>query len=117
MLNVNVRREPALIWIGLVAPVVQAITAFWLVNDPHSQGLINTAAVAVAAVVTAILVKAEDLVSLIAGAVQALIALVMAFGLHWSTEQQAVVMVPLGLILSVVVRDRVVAPVPVIPAA
>lgn len=112
MFNINVRREPALIWIALLAPIVQAISAFWLAADPNTQGIVNTAAVAVAAVITAYVVKSEDLVPLLLGAFQALVALVMAFAVHWTAEQQAAIMVPLGLIVSIIVRDRVVAPAP-----
>ena len=108
----TIRREPALFWVGLVAPVVQALVAFLLVNDPAVQALVNAAAAALAGAVTAFLVRADNLVPAITGAAQALIALVVGLGLAWSPEQQALLMVPIGMLAAYLVRDRVVAPVP-----
>lgn len=107
----DLRREPALLWIGLLAPVVQALAAFLWGADTTTQGIVNAAAVAIAGAITAFVVRADNLVPALVGAAQAVIALVMAFGTDWSPEQQAAVMVPLGMIASIVVRDRVVAPV------
>jgi hypothetical protein len=112
MLNLNVRREPALLWAGLIAPLAMALTAFFWTDNPAVQGAVNAAAVAVAAAITAWLVAAEDLVPLVLGAIEALIALGVAFGLGWTAEQQAAVMVPVGVIASILMRDRVVAPAP-----
>ena len=109
---VNLRREPALLWIGLAAPVVQALAAFVFAADPTVQGAINAAAVAIAGAVTAFMVKADNLVPVITGALQAVIALVLAFGVDWSSEQQASLMVALGAVAAFIVRDRVSAPVP-----
>ncbi len=108
----SLRREPALFWLSLVAPVVQALAAFMFNADPAMQGVINTAAVAIAGAITAMLVKADNLVPALTGAVQAVIALVVAFGLDWSAEQQAALTVPIGIVAGYIVRDRVVAPVP-----
>ena len=49
---------------------------------------------------------------LILGAIQALIALAVGLGLQWTPEQQTLVMVPIGIIVGILTRDRVVAPVP-----
>lgn len=105
-------REPALLWIGLVAPVVQALAAFVFAANPEVQGAINAAAVAIAGAITAFLVKADNLVPAITGALQAVIALVLAFGVDWSSEQQASLMVALGAVAAFLVRDRVTAPTP-----
>ena len=75
MLHPNLSREPALLWVGLIAPLVAALSAFLWVDNPAVQGWINAAAVAIAAAITAIVVRAEDAVPLILGAIQALIAL------------------------------------------
>ena len=107
-------REPALLWIGLLAPVVQALAAFVFDADPQLQGAVNALAVALAAAVTAALVRADNLVPMIAGAFQAVLALILALGVELSSEQQAAVMVAVGAIAAVVVRDRVVAPVPAV---
>lgn len=107
----NISREPALLWIGLIAPIVQAVAAFVFVTDPAVQGAVNAVAVAVAGAITAYLVKSENLLPAITGLGQAVIALVLAFGVQWSAEQQAALMVALGAIAAFIVRDRVDAPV------
>lgn len=107
----DIRREPALLWIGLLAPVVQALAAFVFAADPTTQGVVNAAAVAIAGAITAVVVRAENMVPALVGALQALIALIIAFGTDWTSEQQAALMVPLGMLASIIVRDRVVAPV------
>lgn len=110
--TVNLRREPALLWIGLVAPVVQALAAFVFAANPDVQGAVNACAVAIAGAVTAFLVSSDNLLPAITGALQAVIALVLAFGVDWSSAQQASLMVALGAVAAFVVRDRVTAPVP-----
>jgi len=112
MADINLRREPALLWIALIAPVIQAFTAFVWDAAPETAGLVNAAAVATAGAITAFVVKSDNLVPAITGAFQALIAVVVAFGADWSTEQQSALMLPLGLIVAILVRDRVKAPVP-----
>lgn len=109
---VSLKREPALFYISLLAPIVQALAAFLFVDDPSMQGVVNAAAVAVAGAVTAFLVRADNLLPALTGAAQAVIALFVAFGLDWSPEQQAALMVPVGIIAGYIVRDRVTAPVP-----
>jgi hypothetical protein len=108
----NLRREPAVLWLGLLAPTVQALAAFVFAADPVLQGAINAAAIAIAGAVTAFLVKSDNLLPAITGAVGALIALVLAFGVDWSSEQQAALMIAVGAIAAYIVRDRVTAPVP-----
>lgn len=105
-------REPALLYVGLLAPVIQAVAAFVFDATPGVQGAVNAVAVALAGAITAALVRADNLVPAITGAFQAVIALVLAFGVDWSAEQQAGLMIAIGAIVAVVVRDRVVAPVP-----
>jgi hypothetical protein len=108
----SLNREPALLWIALLAPIVQAISAFVFEASPEMQGVVNAAAVAIAGAVTAFLVRSDQLLPALTGAAQAVIALVVAFGADWSTEQQAALMVPIGIIAGYIVRDRVTAPVP-----
>jgi hypothetical protein len=110
--RVKLSREPALLYIGLLAPVVQAVAAFVLNASPTLQGAVNALAVALAGAITAALVRSDNLVPAITGAFQAVLALVLALGWDLTSEQQATVMVAVGAIAAVVVRDRVVAPVP-----
>jgi hypothetical protein len=112
--NFSLKREPAFLWIGLLAPTVQAVSAFVLDANPDIQGAVNAAAVAVAGGLTAFLVRSEKQVPAITAALQALIALGVAFGLHATAEQQATLMVPLGMVVSLLVRDRVYAAPPAI---
>jgi hypothetical protein len=110
--TMSIRREPALLFISLLAPIVQALSAFVFSADAEMQGIVNAAAVAVAGAITAFLVKADNLLPMLTGAAQAVIALVVAFGADWDASQQAALMVPIGIIAGYIVRDRVVAPVP-----
>ena len=106
-MNLNLSREPSLIWIGFLAPGVQLLAAFVFAANPTLQGVINAAAAAIAGAVVAYLVKAEDLVALMSGAVQAVLAVVLAFGVRLDSVQQASIMAFAGLVISVAVRDRV----------
>lgn len=106
------RREPAVVWVGLVAPIVMALSAFLFDADPAVQGAVNAAAAAIAGALTAFLVRSDNLLPALTGAIQAVIALVLAFGVDWSTNQQATLMVALGAVAAYLVRDRVTAPVP-----
>jgi phosphotransferase system glucose/maltose/N-acetylglucosamine-specific IIC component len=96
---------------------VQALAAFVFNASPLVQGSVNALAVALAAAITAALVRSDNLVPAITGAFQALIALLLAFGVGWSAEQQAAAMIAIGAVVAVVVRDRVTAPVVAEPAA
>lgn len=104
-------REPALI-LALVAAVVQAVSAFGFTLTPDQQGVINALAVAVVGVVTGVIVKGDSLLPSLTGGFQALLALLLAFGLDFTSEQQSTVMLLVTTVLAIVVRDRVIAPVP-----
>lgn len=109
------RREPSVLLTGLIAPVVYAITALFVTNQPEVSGAINAVAVALAGAVTAWTVRSDKQLPAIVGLVQAVLILVTALGLALSPEQQAAIMTPLSLIAAFVVRDRVVAPEPTPP--
>ncbi len=109
-------REPSLLLIGLLAPIVAALSAFVFAASPDAQGAVNAVAVAVAGVVTAFLVKSDNLLPAITGLGQAVIALVLAFGVHLDSGQQASVIVALGAVAAYIVRDRVTAPAPAVIA-
>lgn len=106
------RREPALLWIGALAPIAAAISAFVFGADPTTQGIVNAAVAAIAGGVTAFIVKSDNLLPAITGAIQAVIAVVVCFGAHWDTTQQALLATALGVVAAIIVRDRVQAPVP-----
>lgn len=105
-------REPAILWIGVIAPLVAALSAFLWHASPDTQTIVNAAAVAVAGAITAFIVKSDNLLPAITGAVQAVVATVAALGLNLDSNQQATLVVALGAIAAVVVRDRVTAAAP-----
>lgn len=108
----TLRREPALLWMSTIPPIVAALVAFVFSGDPTVQGIANAAAVAVTGAITAFLVKSDNLLPAITGAIQAVIALIVAFGAHWDATQQALLVTALAVVAGIVVRDRVQAPVP-----
>ena len=103
-------REPALL-LTLVATAVRLVSAFWVHVSDDQQTWINAAATAVAAAIVAVWVRREGQVPAILGAIQALLALAVGFGLHWTPEQQAIFMSFVGAIAAFYVRTQVVAPV------
>lgn len=107
----SLRREPAVL-AGILVAIVQALTAFLLTNDVETAVLVNAAAAALAGAVVGFLVRADNLLPLLTGAAQAVIACLVGFGLDWDPSQQAALMAPIALIAAYVVRDRVTAPVP-----
>lgn len=111
------RREPALI-LGLIAAIVQVVSAFVFHLTVDQQGTLNAVAVAVAGLLTALSVKSEQLAPLILGLVQAVIAVGLAFGLVLSPDNQSVIMSLAAAVVAMFVRSVVVAPVPaVVPRA
>jgi len=105
-------REPAVL-MAFIASAIAVFSSFILPLSDTQQGVLNAADVALFGFITAALVAKEKLLPAIMGLVKALIAIAISFGLHWSPEQQ-------GLILSLVatgaallgVRPQVVASVP-----
>lgn len=105
-------REPAALWIGLIAPVVACLAAFVFAADPDTQTVVNAAALAVAGAITAFVVRSDNLLPAIVGAISAVVSVGAALGLQLDSQQQASLVVALGAIAAVVVRDRVTAPAP-----
>lgn len=105
-------REPAALYIGLIAPVVACLAAFVFAADPGTQTAVNAAALAVAGAITAFVVRSDKLLPAITGAVTALISAAVSLGAQLDSAQQAALVVALGAIAAVVVRDRVTAPAP-----
>lgn len=116
----NPQREPALI-LALVASAVQMVSAFIWELTSTQQGTINALAVVVAGLITAIMVRSDQLAPAILGVIQAILALGLAFGLHLAPENQSVIMTFAAAVVAMFVRTQVVAPVPsqvpAVPAA
>lgn len=106
-------REPALL-LALIATTVQMVSAFLIPLTEGQQGVLNALAVAVAGLVTAVMVRSDQLAPAILGVVQAILALGLAFGLALSPENQAVIMSFAAAVVAMFVRQIVTAPVPAV---
>lgn len=105
------RREPALI-LALVASAIQMVSAFLFHLTVDQQATLNAVAIAAAGLVTAIMVKSDQLAPVILGLLQAALAVGLAFGLYLSPENQSVIMTFAAAVVAMFVRQIVVAPVP-----
>lgn len=115
-------REPA-VFFNAVAAFLALLSSLVVPLTVEQQGALNAAIVLITGAVIAYKVSAEKALALLSGVVQALIAVALAFGAHWSPESQSSVLVFVSAVVAFVVRDRVVAPkdvaggdVPTVPA-
>jgi len=108
-------REPVFV-VESVAALLVALSLFFNFNT-NAQALVNAAIVAVAAVVQAWLVAAEKALPLLAGAVRAVIALVIGFGVDVPSSVQAGIMAVVAVLVAFGLRAGVVAPVALQPGA
>lgn len=106
----KVSRDPAL-YLTLVATVVRLVAAFIFDLTDGQQAVLNSLATAVAGFIVAFWVARDGQVPAILGVVQAVLALVVGFGLDVSAEGQAVIMSFVGAIAAAFIRTQVVAPV------
>lgn len=102
----RIAREPALLLIGVIAPLAQLILSFtpW---DPSVITGLNAVAVAVAGLLTALFLRRDELVPALTGLGQAVLVLVLGFGLAVSPEQQVLYMTVVGLVVAAFVRTQV----------
>ncbi|TVL89729.1 hypothetical protein [Streptomyces sp. SAJ15] len=105
-------REPA-VWLGLVAVVVQFVSAFWIEVSADTQTAINAVAAAAMGLIIAFMVH-DGVVAALTGFAQAALALGMNLGLDWSTEKQAAWMAFITVVAQAFVRTQVTAPVPAV---
>src|SRR4051812_22935337 len=87
----SLARFPALT-LGMVSSIVQAVSGLFLALSPHQTALINALVVAVLGVVTAWLVKGDALVAAFVRVRQAMLALLVGFGLNLPPDLQAPIM-------------------------
>ena len=105
-------REPALVMAFLMS-LIALISAFVFPLSIEQQGVLNAGVIALFGLITAALLAREKLVAAVEGFVRALVAIGIAFGLHWSPEQQAVVITFVSLAAALLgIRPQVVASVP-----
>lgn len=110
-MSLRLSRDPAL-YLSLFATALKLACAFWLNFSDDQQAILNAAAAAIVGVAVAIWVRRDGQVAAILGAVQAILALAVGFGLHLAAEQQALIMAFVGTALAAFVRTQVVAKVP-----
>ena len=111
MSEVQFKREPAL-WLALIATAVQMVSAFVLPLTEGQQGVLNAVAVAIAGLITAVIVKSDQMVPAILAVLKALIALGLAFGWALSPEAQSTIMSFAAAAAAMFVRTQVDAPAP-----
>lgn len=100
-------REPAAL-LSLVAVAIKLLAAFGAGLSPDQQAVLN--AVAAAAVGLAVAVMAHDaLAAPLYGFAQAALALALGFGLHWTADQQAVVLSFVQVAIAMFLRTQVTA--------
>lgn len=110
----DIRREPALILIGVVGPLVSLIVSFVPGMNPVLQSALIGLAVAVAGVVTAVMVGGDKLAPAILGVAQAVVTWGLAAGFDLTAEQQAGFLTVVGIFVAAFVRTQVTAPVPML---
>lgn len=104
-------REPVQ-WLALLSAGVALFSALVLPVTVAQQGAIMAVAAALFGVVGAIAVSGEKAAPLVAGLVQSVLALALAFGLNLPTEVQGSVMAFVAAGVGWYLRTQVVAPVP-----
>jgi hypothetical protein len=102
-------REPA-IWLAVVAALVYAVDAFVFDLSDGQAALINGAAAAVLGLATAWLTR-DGWSAAALGALKALLALALGFGLKLSPDQQAAVLTVAAALVAAFVRTQATAPV------
>ncbi|MFD8516612.1 hypothetical protein ACFV27_37410 [Streptomyces antimycoticus] len=103
-------REPA-VWAGLVAVVVQFVSAFWINVSADTQTAVNVAAAALLGLAVAVKVG-DGVVAALTGFAQAALALGMNLGLDWGADKQAAYMALITVVAQAFIRTQVTAPVP-----
>lgn len=102
-------REPAVIT-GLVAVLVQFVSAFWLDVSADTQTAVNVVAACAVGLAVAVMVH-DGVIAAVTGLAQAGLALGMNLGLDWSADKQAAAMAFVTVVAQFFVRTQVVAPV------
>lgn len=101
-------REPAL-WLSLIYSAVVMLSAFWFDASPERQGAVNAVAAALVGLLTAWMVARDGLQAAILGFIKSLLALGLAFGLHLTTGNQAIIMSFVGALIAMFVRTQATA--------
>lgn len=103
-------REPAL-WGALLASIIYVLGAFVLPFTTDQESLLIAVVSAVIGLVVAVGTR-DGWSAAALGLVKSLLALALGFGLHWSPEQQAIVLTLAATVVAMFVRTQATAPVP-----
>jgi hypothetical protein len=107
-----VGRDPVVLFVALVAPLLQLISSFVVPLTDEQQGLLNAALAALFGIVAAVRVSVEKALPLLVGFAQAVIAVGVGFGFEMDPTAQSAILAVIGLVSSYFVRTQVFAPVP-----
>ncbi len=107
-----VGREPAVLLVALVAPLLQLISTFILPLTTEQQGLLNGAIAALFGIIAAVKISAEKALPLLAGFVQAVLSVALAFGVEIPADAQTAIMALIGAVVGFYTRTQVFAPTP-----
>ncbi|QMU77175.1 hypothetical protein GXW83_17150 [Streptacidiphilus sp. PB12-B1b] len=103
-------REPVL-WLSLLAIIVKVGSAVVFHASGDQQAVVNAVAAALAGLGMALSTH-DGIAAAVLGLVQAMVALGVGFGLHWSPSEQAMVMSTAAAVVGMFTRTQVTAPVP-----
>jgi hypothetical protein len=103
-------RDP-LAWTTAIAALVQFLCAFVFHVSTEQEGVIAALALAVFGIIGAVALHDGTWAAALIAMVKAGIAVGLAFGLHWAPEQQATIMFAVQAVLTLIVRNQVIAPV------
>jgi len=103
-------REPQW-WAALFGAIVIGVSTFIFPLTADEQGVLNSVVLAVIAIVVAVAAKSGTSLALVVNLTKALLALVIAFGLHLSPDAQAAIMTIVMAVGSGFLRTQITAPV------
>lgn len=104
-------REPVL-WLALVAALIQLVSSFVFELSNEQQGVLNALAVAVIGVLTAFAVAKDKVAPALLGLVQAALAVGLAFGWELGAQDQSTIMAFATAVIGMFLRTQVTARVP-----
>lgn len=107
-------REPVYI-LAFVAVALKLASAYGLDVSAAQQGAIMAALSLVVAVINAVVLRTGAVGAAVINLAQGALALFLAFGLDLSAEQQALWMTLVETLVALWIRERVVAPVTILP--
>jgi hypothetical protein len=104
-------REPALLFAGLLAPLVQTGLLIWGGLSPQAQAVWNAATLAVAGVVIAALTARDKLAPAVLGLSAAVVALLGFYGWHLSAAAETALASTVALVMAAFLRTQITAPI------